>query len=485
MIPKEKSQNSQTGDFRFKKIGQDYLIVNNTGSWLFLKETDFNTLTKGKITPDHELFPVLNKNGFLEIKDDLLGEQISRFSTLNNSLFQGPSLFIIVLTMRCNLRCLYCQVTPENLKAKNRELDQKTAKKIVDTIFKSPAKSIRIEFQGGEPLLNWPILEYIVKYAHKVNAEVKKNLIISLISNLTLLDDDKLKFLLKNEVALCCSLDGPAEVHDQNRQFISGQGSHAILNQNIAKAQQAIAKENRKDTHKGIKLDAVLTVSRFSLPYHREIVDEYRRLGFDHLFLRPLSSFGLAKETWQTIGYVPQDYINFYRKILDYILEVNEKGELFIERGTLYLVKKILKGEDAYYLDMKSPCGAVTGQLAFDYNGDVYTCDEGRMAARMGIDSFKLGSVHEDEYNDLIDNETAKITCLSSLLDNHVSCYDCPYKPFCGTCPIANLVDHRTLFPIISNTERCQINQAIFDYLFSKLKDKKYEKIFLTWLDKK
>jgi hypothetical protein len=60
-----------------------------------------------------------------------------------------------------------------------------------------------------------------------------------------------------------------------------------------------------------------VTVSSFSLNYPKEIVNEYLKLKFKTIFVRPLSSFGLSKENWQKIGYSPEDYLSFYKKLLD------------------------------------------------------------------------------------------------------------------------------------------------------------------------
>lgn len=51
-------------------------------------------------------------------------------------------------------------------------------------------------------------------------------------------------------------------------------------------------------------------------------------------------------------------------------------------------------------MELRSPCGAALGQLAFTASGNVYTCDEGRMMAEMGDDAFKLGNVFENGYDE-------------------------------------------------------------------------------------
>ena len=54
-------------------------------------------------------------------------------------------------------------------------------------------------------------------------------------------------------------------------------------------------------------------------------------------------------------------------------------------------------------MELRSPCGAAMGQMAYYYNGNVYTCDEGRMLAEMGNSAFCLGSALKNDYNELMD----------------------------------------------------------------------------------
>jgi len=65
---------------------------------------------------------------------------------------------------------------------------------------------LMIEFQGGEPLLNWPVVKFIVGYARKKNGFHKKALHFGLISNFSLLEDEHIDF------AATAEADRPREV---------------------------------------------------------------------------------------------------------------------------------------------------------------------------------------------------------------------------------------------------------------------------------
>ena len=484
MISKEKIKYSNLANFRFTRLDGKYLLTMDTGRWIFLEDNEFKKFLEGNVKKNTLLYQQLVNSGFIKTKKIEISQYASQYLKLNSSISQGPSLFIFVLTLQCNHRCLYCQVTPEKKGAEGFDMSKQVAKKSVDLAFKSPSPYIGLEFQGGEPLLNWPVLEYIIRYAKKVNKAEKKELKISLVTNLTLMDEKKLAFLIDEGVSISCSLDGPSFVHNKNRIYLdSKDGSYKPLIKNIKKVQDAIVRKKQKSKGEFIdNLNAILTTTKFSLPYPKEIVDEYLARSFNNIFIRPLSPFGLQRKTIDIIGYSAEEFIEFYEKTLDYILELNLSGTLFIERTAALALKRILDHKDSSYYEMRSPCGAGIGQMAFDYNGNVYTCDEGRMAERMGHDNFKLGSVYSDNYGDVVDNEITRTMCLGSSLDNQAGCNDCVYKPYCGICPLANFIEYGTIFPQILNTDKHKINKALFDYLFGKMSDEKYRNIFERWL---
>ncbi|MBT3852760.1 4Fe-4S cluster-binding domain-containing protein [bacterium] len=70
------------------------------------------------------------------------------YAMKNDFLAYGPSLHIIVTTLRCNHKCQYCHAAVAPMSAKNMDMTKKTAKKVVDTIFYTSNSSLTIEFQG-------------------------------------------------------------------------------------------------------------------------------------------------------------------------------------------------------------------------------------------------------------------------------------------------------------------------------------------------
>lgn len=472
MINPKKIDYSKLGLFRFRKLGKNYLLTNDIGEYAFLRPKDFNQCLQGKLEIKSPAYKKLCQKNL--ISDQInLDKYVEKYKQKNQYLFQtGPSLHIIVVTLRCNHKCLYCQVSSAGLKDYHLDMQIEMAEKIVDLIFQSPNPFLAIEFQGGEPLFNWPVVKFIIDYVLKKNKQEKRDLELRLVSNFTLLDEERKNYLFKKGVIFCSSLDGPEKLHNKNRIWAGGNSY-----QTTVKGLKKLLKEYKK--YYIYQPGALTTITKFSFPYWKEIIDEYLKLGVDSIFLRPLTPLGMAKRSWQRIGYSPDQFLKFYKKSLDYILELNlKKGLRFREIVATNMVAKILTKQDPNYFELRSPCGAGIGQMLYNYNGDIYTCDEGRM---LGEEIFKIGNVLQDSYKNLISHPTVKTMCLASCLDN-LPCDHCAYKPYCGLCPILSYAESGNIFPQLANNSRCQINQGIFDYLFQKISENdKIKTILKKW----
>lgn len=467
----------KVGFFRFKQLGRQYLLTNDIGLWCLLEPQYFEAFLSGRMDcMPQDIQQELRSKGFIRDQMDFEG-LVARYARRNSYLMQGPSLHIVVVTLRCDHRCLYCQTSSLPITTNSLDMDTATAQATVDRIFESPNPNITIEFQGGEPLANWNTVKFIIEYALKKNAENKKSLIFSLVSNLSFLNDEILQFLMDKNVSICTSLDGPEALHNRNRIATGSRNSYKQTRKSLARIIGSIKKSRKYK----FRVNALATVTKYSLVYAQELVDEYVGLGLEGIHLRPVNPFGIIhKNVWKKIRVSLEGYLQFYKRALEHILDLNRRGVNFYERTAKIFLTKILTDSDPGFLDISSPCGAGTGQLAYNYNGDVYTCDEGRMLAACQDTSFRVGNVRNNSYAELINSAPVKTICMASCLDNLAGCNECVYKPYCGVCPIYNYTVNGSIYS--ATNDRCRIHSAIQDYLFGKLKDAEVKKIFSHWL---
>jgi uncharacterized protein len=128
-----------------------------------------------------------------------------------------PPLHMFVVSLRCNHTCKYCQVSRQSEDRAAFDMTEEIADRAIDFTFRSPSRSIKIEFQGGEPLLNFPLIKYIVVKAKERNLVERRNLAFVVTTNLSPITDEILAFCQEHDIYISCSLDGPEDLHNANR----------------------------------------------------------------------------------------------------------------------------------------------------------------------------------------------------------------------------------------------------------------------------
>ena len=461
--------------FNYKKLDNAYLITNDYGFNAFLSSKNFNALIRNDELPK-KVFDELRFKSFIydESNEEYIKFNAWKLKDYKNYLAKSTVLHIFVVSKNCNYNCIYCQAG--NLDNKNDCLMNKNiAKKAVDIAFESPSKDISFEFQGGEPLTNFETIRYIIDYSKEKNSKIdqdcKKNITYNIVSNLSLLDDSMISFIIENDVYICTSIDGDEKLQNINRPFINKNSYYATIS-SLKKLQEA-----------NINVSALLTTTKYSLNNYKSIVDEYVKLNLDRICIRPLTNIGKANSNWEKIGYTPEEFVEFYKNALEYIIQVNKNGYHLVEGMASIFLNKIINGESLNYMELRSPCGAAVGQMAYYYDGNVFTCDEGRMLFEMGDDKFLLGNVNDNSYSEMMKNDIVKEACQASCLECSHICHSCAYMPYCGTCPVLNYSHTGEMMPYSKREYRCKINKGILDVLFSYIKnDKKVLKIFYSWL---
>ena len=456
--------------FNFKEFEGKFLLTNDLGSHLFVSQEDFKRIIKNDIESDSQL-----EKHLLE-KNIIYGETNLQYSSflkhdmhrIKGHVAMSTSLHIFVVTTDCNMCCVYCQAN-NGATCSSLYMNKEIARKSVDVALQSPARYLNFEFQGGEPLLNFETVKFIVDYTevHKEKHEIKYNLV----SNLTLITDEMLDFFQEHNFGISTSIDGPEMIHNANRPFQDGTGTFDKVVDSV-----------RRTRERGIHVGAIQTTTRETLLYPIESVRAYKELGFESIFIRPLTPLGRATHNWDKVGYSPEEFLTFYTQALDEMIQINRIERFLKEDHAAILLCKI-SGMSINYMELRSPCGASIGQLAYYADGDVFSCDEGRMLHEMGDQTFRLGSVSENTFAEIINNGVCKTVCASSILETIPSCCDCVYQPYCGTCPVVNYAHSRDIIEKVPRGYRCKIYSGMLDYLFKLMLDgnENVIEILKTW----
>ncbi len=479
-LKKIKSANTKKiGFFRFKKFNKtQYLITNDAWKFEFLTLKEFDVFISGKKLKTLEKYDNLVRKGFIKTSD--YQEKMTWSVALKNHfVWVGATLHMIIITLRCNHKCKYCHAAVAPMTATEFDMTQKTAKKVVDTIFFSNSPSLTIEFQWWESLVNYEVVQYIVWYAKERAAHLKKNVTFVMVSNLTLMTEEKLKWLLNEWVDVCTSLDGDEITHNNNRSGFKEWSSF----EKVTYWMKRVDTEKKKKNMWAIW--ALLTVTKETLPKYKTIIDQYVELWLDSIFLRWLNPYGFAASQMETLAYEEEDWIDFFKKSLDYIIELNKNGTYFRESLTSIYLKKIFNPIDPAFMDIRSPSGIAVWGVAYNYDGKIYASDESRMLWRMWDDTFLMSEWKwdgEQNYIEMSNSDITKIAIQSSTLDWLPWYNEHVYKPYIGVDIIHNHKLAWNVYNPIQKDEKMQMQIAIIDYIFEKLQDPDDEKVLMSWI---
>jgi uncharacterized protein len=259
-------------------------------------------------------------------------------------------MLVVDVSTRCNMACSYCNVhkTQEKHGIEGGLMTFDLAKTSVDEYIKlaknAGAKTASISYFGGEPLMNYKVLEPLMRYVHTLKSETSTGLKIfhGLSTNGVLLDDDKVRLLAELDVNVAVSLDGLSLENDKNRVFSNGKGTFWIVEQNI-----------RSLIRIGVETQIVTTISEDNAHAIPAFVDFLAEIGVRKLSLKSC----IYKE------YKDSDRRDVYDAILNGVNYAREKG--------LHAV------EGPGVLDYTRGCQGLGGMLCVEPSGDVFACPEG------------------------------------------------------------------------------------------------------------
>lgn len=221
----------------FKKSESSYIVPYEENKYIFVSNIKAKVIIGDALlkdiieNPNAYLYKNQNevkylyKNGFIidsdAIEEDILSENFEK------SINDVPLIFVLLLTLNCNFNCVYCFQGEEN-KKRNITFKRDDVKKIVEFMKKKfnqyDDEKFILTLTGGEPLLKFPLIQEIVS---EIEKQIGRNrLSIRLITNGSLLDEEKCRFLGKRDwISTQITVDGTEEYHNKMRPYSNGNDS--------------------------------------------------------------------------------------------------------------------------------------------------------------------------------------------------------------------------------------------------------------------
>jgi len=328
----------------------------------------------------------------------------------------------LFVTEDCNHRCEYCFVKEK----RPRWLTEAVARDAVDWLIRASGKMawVSILFFGGEPLLEFDLIRFLVGYSRERAQAAGMEARFSMTTNGTLMTEEMARYLAEQKITYLLSIDGAKETHDAHRRmwnrgtrsrFVDDANRVMSPNSSFEAVMARLPMMKRYQPWQG---------SRVTL--HPTTIHRLRE-DVEFLYARGINQFIIGPATG--IEWTDDDLAEYERQMLlvtDLYLEKQRRKEPF--RMTLY--EKDLESRD---IRNEWGCGAGRGRICIAVDGGLYGC-----AKILGVDhlrdTHRLGDVWTG-----ITNLAGRRDLLNTHPAARSQCAACEYAADCtGGCPAVN-----------------------------------------------
>lgn len=368
------------------------------------------------------------------------------------------SVTVPLKNKHCNLRCDYCFAESEG---EGGYPPAELMLRFIRLVEQLHPERLRIfVFHGGEPLVDWKLLERLVSQYRAEGSPTQGETVFSMVTNGTLVTPAIAASMRDLGIGACVSLDGPPEVHDKYRHYLLGRGSFGQALRGFEHLVEAGVKPNTISTI--VDPEDVLPSFRF-----------FRRYGLSSMFLRPLRWQGRAIALLRDVVKVEgeeayqQRFAAALMRVADEVIEHNRcHDEKVVEHGLAVRVSHLIRKERPY-MCLRSPCGAVSGhKLGLDGHGNVFPCDTMVEFPELAVTNVAALETVDDLRQALASSPV--MGCLQHRrVENIDQCARCHVQRFCGgECTAASYARHGGLN---REGDRCALEQTLFVELLWKI----------------
>ena len=314
------------------------------------------------------------------------------------------------LAHSCNLRCRYCFAGQGLFGGSDELMPADTGRRALDFLIARSGgrRHLEVDFFGGEPLMNFAVLQELVAYGRQRGCEAGKEFKFTLTTNALLLDEIVAQYLNEENISVVLSLDGRREVHDAMRPKPGGAGSYDVV---LARIKDFV---NSRD---GVNYIIRGTYTRHNTDFCADVL-HLADMGFEHLSIEPVVA---PADAWYSIREKDLPLlIAQYELLTRELLRRRRAGNPF----SFFHFNIDLNGGPCLPKRLTG-CGAGHEYMAVAPNGDIYPCHQ-----FVGREDYLLGNVSGENLNDSLIS-----VFRSAHVYNKETCTGCWARFFCsGGC---------------------------------------------------
>lgn len=316
--------------------------------------------------------------------------------------------FMVNVSQRCNLTCPYCYVNKGHFDYVEKPIPRmraETAAQIVARIFENfpGISTYGYHFYGGEPLMNFPVIQQIVDAAEVKATETRTHTDYHITTNGTLLTSEIADFMDRHRFTVYISIDGNEARHDELRKYVNGKGSFADVERNLEhlRGKAGVHLIRSSVIRKGFRLQEAL----------EHLEDQgAQQCKAERVRLR-------AGEALSLEGPDHDEYIRDIEGLIDHYISYLRSGRKPMD---FRLSSKILQ------IYTRTPrnffCPAGDRMFGISSDGEIYPC-----ALHVGRPQSKLGDIHRG-----IDRSKQQAFRAKFAPENQRECSTCWTRHLCG-----------------------------------------------------
>lgn len=352
---------------------------------------------------------------------------------------QSVNTIFIILGTGCNMNCKYCLQHPLITEKKEIDVINEDIFKFIINILKNNKNGVHIQFFGGEPLIYFKNLKYIMDKLYDVSFDEKK-FSFGIISNGKAITNEIVEYLNDHNIPISISWDG----------------------RNVEKTRNYDVFANKEIKEKLFKLKFLgLSAVMSSYAYPKDILDDFYELSEEYAKIHNYIMTFNIDAIFDTGLKENRDLLNIdYNKVSDqinylleyYIENINKDGKkkyTYID----YINRKI--GSIKHFLEIngkvfdKCYCGNGYNTINIDLEGNLYSCHNNNNIC---------GNIYSD-YNKYIKN----IKECDATSENNKICSECNIYPIClAGCKLVSTKAREETYCKLKHA----INDPIMDFMY-------------------
>ena len=381
----------------YQTYGGYYVYDRHTNSVLTLSREEFEELQaveRGVLSPDVSSVIARYRQEGMFVPNVVKEIRHPQTDIMEHHAKRRLRQLVLQVTQQCNLRCKYCAysgIYEGNRMHSGNRMSFETAKLAIDFYLEHSIESplAVIGFYGGEPLLEFDLIEMCVTYvSEKLEG---KSILFNLTTNGTLLESRQVEFLVKHNFSIGISLDGSQKEHDACRKFPDGTGSFDIVMKNV----QKLSQDYPEYTEKSVKffttvnpymdLGCVLEYFSASEMIHNKSIlfntmvvkDLKKEVAYQESFFQ-IQKYEYLKALFALIGKLDKKYVN---PLVSSSIEHAKRTKSALHKRT----------ELRSVFHHGGPCLPGILRLFVRYDGVFFPCER----VNENMDFYQIGSIKE------------------------------------------------------------------------------------------